>query len=155
MVLTIIAAVSENNVIGNKGKLPWRIPEDLKRFKELTLEHSVIMGLNTYLSLPKKFRPLPDRKNIVLSDRDYDEKGIYVARSIDEALRLCDCEESFVIGGASVYEQFLPLSQRMELTRVHGEIEGDVFFPEVNWSEWKETETKLREGYSFHSYVRT
>ena len=155
MDLTIIAAISENNVIGNKGKIPWRIEEDMKRFKYLTIGHPVIMGRKTYESIPRKFRPLPERKNIVLS-RDYqsDEK-IYVARDINEALKLTDRKDSFVIGGEIIYELFLPFANKMELTRVHDNFEGDVFFPEVNWKEWKLMNEEKHLQYSFLSYSRT
>lgn len=159
MDLTIIAAVSDNNVIGIGNKIPWYIKEDLQRFKRLTLNHPVIMGRKTYKSIPEKFRPLPHRKNIILSSRMESSEGIYVARSIEEALKLANDDDSYVMGGERVYRDFLPLSNRMELTRVHEKYNGDAFFPEVNWEDWKldgetRNENSLGLEYSFLSYVR-
>ena len=159
--LRIIAAVSDNNVIGVKGKIPWHIPEDLRRFKELTLDHPVIMGRRTYESIPERFRPLPKRKNIVLSSSLSDQEGIYIARTIDEALELIEDRDSYVIGGRRVYELFLPYVDRLEITRVHRSFEGETFFPEVNWDEW-ETSNEERDlvseneriPYSFLTYSR-
>lgn len=159
MDLIIIAAVSENNVIGIDNKMPWHIPEDFKRFKSLTLNCPVIMGENTFNSLPENVRPLPERKNIVLSYDMECSKDIYVARSIDESIELTEGKKSYIIGGQMVYEQFLPLVDRLELTRVHREYEGDAFFPEVKWDEWKlinEERNKISKGlkYSFLTYER-
>ncbi|MAG01997.1 hypothetical protein CMI42_01560 [Candidatus Pacearchaeota archaeon] len=158
MSLILIAAISENNVIGNDGDLPWKIPEDLKRFKKLTLNHPVIMGRRTYESIPRRFRPLADRKNIVLSS-DFKEGGVYSARTIEEALGFAGEGDAFVAGGFRVYESFLPYVDRMEITRVHEEFEGNVFFPGVNWDEWvlrsrKDEVTEDSLEYSFLSYAR-
>ena len=159
MNLTIIVAVSENNVIGAENKIPWYIKEDIKRFKQLTLNHPVIMGRRTYESIPLKFRPLPDRKNIVLSKNLKSSEGIYVAEDIEEALRLAEGKNTHIIGGRSVYELFLPISNRIELTRIHKNFEGDIFFPEVKWHDWKlvnEEKGVNNEGifYSFITYLR-
>ena len=160
MNLTIIAALSENSVIGIENRIPWRIREDMRRFKDLTTEHPVIMGRKTYESIPSKFRPLPERKNIVLSNSLESSDRIYIARDIQEALRLAEDKDTYVIGGRSIYELFLPIVNRMELTRVHRHFEGDVTFPEVDWSDWRlvkeergTSEEKI--PYSFLTYLRT
>ncbi|HLC86348.1 MAG TPA: dihydrofolate reductase [Candidatus Nanoarchaeia archaeon] len=158
MSLTILAAISENGVIGIENRIPWRIREDMQRFKELTLNHSVIMGRVTYDSLPERFRPLPQRKNIVLSLSMPQSEGIYVARNIEEALDLAE-QNAYVIGGRKIYELFLPHSDRMEITRVHQNFSGDAFFPYVDWNEWILTNRKdgtSEDGipYSFLSYSR-
>jgi|ETNmetMinimDraft_26_1059896.scaffolds.fasta_scaffold13001_2 dihydrofolate reductase len=160
MNLALIAAISDNNVIGVNGKIPWHIPEDLKRFKELTLNHPVIMGRKTYESLPKKFCPLPQRKNIVLSSSLKNQGGIYIARNVEEALRLTEGFDPYIIGGKKVYETFLPHANKLEITRVHRDFEGDTFFPEINWDELSffESETKVSEheviSYSFITYYK-
>jgi dihydrofolate reductase len=136
MPVSLIAAVAANLVIGNAGRLPWRLPDDLARFKRLTLGHPVVMGRKTFESLGK---PLVRRRNIVLSrDRGLSLPGCDVARSTEEALALAGAEqELFAIGGASVYELFLPLAGRMYLTHVEGSWKGDAFFPAVRWEEWR------------------
>lgn len=158
--LTLIVAVSENNVIGIGDKIPWRIKEDMLRFKNLTLNHSVIMGRKTYESIPEKFRPLPDRKNIIMSRTLGIQNGIYIARNVDEALNFAEKKDSYIIGGEEIYKMFLPLSNKIELTRVHKNYEGDVFFPEVNWDEWNlindsgKLSTDKDTEYSFLTYEK-
>lgn len=131
--INIIAAIGEGNrVIGDKGKLPWHIPEDLKRFKELTLGHPIIMGRNTFLSIE---RVLPGRTNIVLTDTPWEAPvGIIVALSFEDALHkaasFSGSEEIFVIGGGMVYREALSFADRLYLTLVRGNFSGDVFFPE-------------------------
>tara|TARA_Y100000034_G_scaffold59011_1_gene71833 strand:+ start:6231 stop:6716 length:486 start_codon:yes stop_codon:yes gene_type:complete len=160
MNLALIAAISDNNVIGLNGKIPWHIPEDLRRFKKLTLNHPVIMGRKTYESLPEKFCPLPQRKNIVLSNSLDFQEGIYIARNVEEALRLIEGFDSYVIGGKEVYETFLPRTNKLEITRVHRDFEGDTFFPEINWDELNFFESEAmvskHEGisYSFITYYK-
>jgi dihydrofolate reductase len=159
MKLTLIAAVSENNVIGFQDKVPWRIKEDMIRFKELTIGHPVVMGRRTYLSLPEKFRPLPDRKNIILSKTLEPFDGVCVAGKLCDAIRLTEQQESYVIGGGQIYQLFLPFVNKMELTKVHSIFEGDTFFPDVSWKEWNlvNEEKKVNDAglsFSFETYVR-
>ena len=126
--LVLIVAVSENNVIGFNGKIPWFIQEDLKRFRNLTLGNSVVMGRKTFESIGK---PLEKRQNIVLTERnDFFYEGIEIAHSLDEALRLANREKVFFIGGRKVYENALNVVDRMEITLVRGSYEGDIFFRE-------------------------
>jgi dihydrofolate reductase len=135
MRVSLIAAVGSNNVIGNAGKLPWRLPDDLSRFKRLTLGHPVVMGRRTFESLGK---PLSGRRNIVLTRNARSSlPGCEMARTADEAIALAGNDELFVIGGASVYELFLPLASRLYITYVEGNFSGDVFFPEVRWENWR------------------
>lgn len=129
--LSIIVAIDRKRAIGKDNRLLWHIPEDLRRFKELTTGHAVIMGENTYHSIG---RPLPQRTNIVMSlNADLSLPGCTVVHSIDEALdeaKKHEHEEIFVMGGASIYRQFLPLADRLYLTLVDGEHEADTYFPE-------------------------
>jgi dihydrofolate reductase len=128
--LTIIAAVSINNVIGNKNKLIWDLPNDLKRFKELTTGHSVIMGRKTFDSLPN---PLPNRDNIIITrNTDYSNPDIKVCSSIEDAINLTKTDsQPFIIGGGEIYSQTINLVDKIELTRVYKEFDGDAFFPEI------------------------
>lgn len=136
-ILSIIVAVAADNGIGYKNDLLTHISADLKRFKQITSGHAVIMGRNTWLSLPK--RPLPNRTNIVLTSQSGATfEGAVVAHSLTEALAACpDNQESFVIGGAKVYEQFFPLVQKLYLTKIHHIFPADTFLPEINEKEWK------------------
>ena len=128
--LTIIAAASANNVIGFDNKLIWNIPKDLKRFKELTQGHSVIMGRKTFESLSS---PLPNRRNIVVTrNKDYSPEGIEVFSSIEDAIYVCkDDLQPFIIGGGEIYSQTINLVDKIELTRVYKDYQGDAFFPDI------------------------
>ena len=128
--LTIIAAVSINNVIGNNNKLIWKLSNDLKRFKNLTTNHSVIMGRKTFETLPN---PLPDRDNIVITrDTNYSKPNIQVCSSIEDAINLTKTDtQPFIIGGGEIYSQTINIVDKIELTRVHEEFDGDAYFPEI------------------------
>ena len=136
MKISIIVAAATNNVIGSDGELPWRLPEDLKRFKQLTIGKPVIMGRLTYESIGK---PLPDRRNIVLSARKgLNIEGCDVVDTPDAAIRLAGgAEEVMVIGGGGVYSQMLPMADRIYMTRINGTFDGDTFFPELDDKEWQ------------------
>ncbi|KGO02556.1 diacylglycerol kinase [Porphyromonas gulae] len=136
--ISIVVAIAENGAIGYKNDLLWHLPADLKRFKETTTGHSIIMGSHTFRSLPKG--ALPNRRNIVLSRTQQDFPGAEWAASPEAALELVgNEEEAFVIGGAQVYEQMLPYTDKIYLTRVHADFpEADTFFPELDKSEWVE-----------------
>jgi dihydrofolate reductase len=137
MIISIIAAIAANGVIGKENKLPWHLPADMKHFRDLTRGKPVIMGSKTFESIG---RPLPDRLNIVLSsDLAYRAEGAMVVHSIDEALQAAgDAQEVMVIGGGSIYKQFLPRANRMYLTLIHTNFKGDAFFPEYEKKEWNE-----------------
>ncbi len=142
MPLSLIVAVAENNVIGRQGDLPWRLSADLRRFRRLTTGHAILMGRKTWESIG---RPLPGRTSVVITQQTDYQPGfeeVLVATDLDEALALAQGadasdEQAFVIGGAAIYELSLPRADRLLLTRVHAEVEGDVFFPEVDWSQWR------------------
>jgi len=139
MRISLIAAVAENGVIGREGGLPWRIPEDLKFFRATTLGKPVIMGRKTYVSIGK---PLPGRLNIVLTrDRTWHAPGVSVAHDMDRALRIAQesgADEAMIIGGADIYEAALPRANRIYLTRIAREFEGDALFPALDPQDWKE-----------------
>ncbi len=135
--ISIIVAFASNMAIGKDNRLLWHISDDLKRFKQLTSGHTVIMGRNTWLSLPK--RPLPHRTNIVITDNPTEcFEGCVMVNSIEAALARCNpADESFVMGGASIYRQMMPLAHKLYITRVDKPFEGDTFFPEINPTEWE------------------
>jgi dihydrofolate reductase len=158
---SIIVAVAHNNAIGKNNQLLWHISEDLKHFKKITAEHTVIMGKNTYFSLPIK--PLPKRNNIVISDVPGEEiQGCIMAYSIEDAIDKADSEnENFIIGGASVYRQFFGIAQKLYITHVHSNFEADTFFPEISEKEWKILEIIPQKEkhpedlkYDFYTYSR-
>lgn len=138
MRIALIAAMSENEVIGNNNKLPWHFPEELKYFKKMTLGKPIIMGRKTFESMGG--RPLPQRKNIILTqDKNYSANDCIVVHSVAEAIKEAErevSEEIMIIGGANVYQQFLPFATRLYITIVHQECAGDAFFPKLNWEEW-------------------
>jgi len=150
--IAIVVAHSANRVIGRDGDLPWHLPADLKRFRELTTGGAVVMGRKTYESLPDPYRPLPDRRNIVLStDPAYRVEGAEVMPSLEVALEACD-GECFVVGGGATYEQALAHSDCVYATEVEAAVEGDTVFPPLPDAEWRcvERGEPLREnGYTF------
>jgi dihydrofolate reductase len=139
MIKSILVAVSENGVIGKDNNLVWHLPVDLKFFKEKTSGHHIIMGRKTHESVG---RPLPNRVNIVISrSADYKADGCIVVQSLKEAIdTVVDDSEAFICGGAEIYKQALDVADRMYLTRVHNEFEGDTFFPEFDTKVWIEKE---------------
>lgn len=145
MRLSIIVAMSENRVIGRNNQLPWHLPADLKRFKQLTTGHAVVMGRKTFDSIGK---PLPNRRNIVITrDKTFHAEGIDVAHGLDEAIALVkDQDEVFIAGGAEIFREAAGGADRMYITLVHAEVEGDVFFPEIDWSEWALIEDEKHEA---------
>lgn len=151
--ISIIVAVAANGVIGAQGKMPWHIPEDLRRFRTLTLGHAVIMGRRTFESIG---RPLDGRRNVVLTRQaGWRADGVEVAGSLAGALEITAGDgEVFVIGGGEVYREALPLADRIYLTRVDCAPAGDVFFPHIDDGQWREVHTERREGFEFVEYVR-
>ncbi|HEY0590801.1 MAG TPA: dihydrofolate reductase [Thermoanaerobaculia bacterium] len=161
MSVTLIAAIARNRVIGKDGDLPWRLPADMKHFKRTTVGHPLIMGRRTFESFG---RPLPDRTNIVVTRRPhYRPEGAVVAASLDAAMKLAraEDEEIFIGGGEEVFRHFLPTADRMILTWIDEEFEGDTFFPEFDEREWRvvsredhEPDEKNEYRYSFVVYER-
>ncbi len=165
--IIVIAALSNNRVIGNKKDIPWYLSDDLVHFKKLTMNYPCIMGRNTFEAIPEQFRPLPNRENIILTSRpEYNPKGTTIFNSFESAIAYAKDynDKIFIIGGSSVYELGLTVADRLELTRIHVEFDGDTYFPHVNWSEWELINLECDEGtdkltanilpYSFMSYIR-
>ena len=157
--ITIIVAASENLAIGDKNGLPWHISEDLRHFKEITINHSVIMGRKTFESIGK---PLKDRRNIVISrDKTLKIEGVEVVNSLDDAIfRTKDQNEIFIIGGEQIYKMAMPFATNMHITKVYTNIKGDAFFPAFDEREWKilsQKDLESNEGlkFSFIDYERT
>lgn len=145
MVISLIVALAQNNVIGANNQLLWHISDDLKRFKALTTGHTVVMGRKTYQSIG---RPLPNRKNVVISrNSSFVAEGCTICSSLDHALELCANDyEVFIIGGGQIYEQALPIASRLYLTKVHAKYTGDTYFPIINPCQWKTTSEENRES---------
>jgi dihydrofolate reductase len=170
--ISIIVAVADNNVIGKDNSLIWHLPADMKFFKEKTNGHCIITGRKNYESIPEKFRPLPNRSNIVITRQsDYAAPGAFVVDSLEAALteagpsvRSTDTGEErevFVIGGGEIYKQSMDIADKLYITRVHATFEGDTFFPEIDATVWKETnrtdckaDEKNKYDYSFIEYEK-
>ena len=159
--ISIIVAIAENYAIGKDNNLLWHISKDLKRFKELTKNHYIVMGKRTYFSLP--VRPLPHRTSIIITDVPGEEiDNCLMAYSIDDAVNKMDnTNENFIIGGGSIYRQFMPLADKLYITRVHKAFDADTFFPEISLDEWVLVEkTDINDDpqndftYSFEIYNR-
>jgi dihydrofolate reductase len=134
MEIVLVAALAQNGIIGAAGALPWRLPDDLKRFKRLTLDKPVVMGRKTFASIG---RPLPKRRNVVISRTAPAIEGVEVVRSVEEAMALLGgAPEICVIGGGEIYRAFLPRATRLELTHVEAEVEGDASFPRIDRDAW-------------------
>ncbi|MFA6132240.1 MAG: dihydrofolate reductase [Patescibacteria group bacterium] len=155
--LTLIAAVAKNNVIGKNNELPWHLPEDLKHFKTLTTGNTVLMGRKTFESIVTRLgKPLPDRKNIVITRQENypAPEGILIYRDIETALKNHSGEQVFVIGGAEMYRQTIERADRLEITHVDQEVEGDATFPSIDLNIWKKASEESHDGYSFATYMK-
>lgn len=157
MIIIGPVAIAENWVIGGDNDLPWYLPEDLKHFKQITLGKTVLMGRKTYDSILKRLgKPLPDRKNVVITTNTefVAPQGVLVFNSLPEALNALKDEDVYVIGGAEIFRQLLPLAEKLIITHVHGAYEGDAYFPAVDFNTWeKELEQKYKD-YTFAEYVK-
>ena len=158
--IILIAAAAENNALGKDNQLLWHLPEDFKRFKQITSGNYIIMGRKTFESFPK---PLPNRTHVIITrQKDYIAEGCIVVHSLEEAIEISPKEEEvFVIGGAEIYKQSIENADKIELTRVHSEFEADAFFPEFNTSNWnlvfseKHTkDEKHQYDYTFDTYLK-
>ena len=152
--ITLIVAVADSGVIGRDNTLPWHLPEDLKRFKRLTMAKPIVMGRRTFESIGK---PLPGRENIVVTrDTNYRHEGVTVVHDVDGALRAAgNAPEIMVIGGAELFRALLPRAARIHLTRVHGNIEGDVVWPALDERNWRVVEREARSADEKHAYDMT
>jgi dihydrofolate reductase len=158
--IALIVAVAENGVIGARGQLPWHLPADLRRFKQLTMGHTLVMGRLTYESIG---RPLPGRTSIVITgDLTRRYEGCLVAHSWEEACRAAPADRDlFVIGGRQVFAAALPFADCLHWTQVHAAVEGDVYFPSLDWQDWElrhderhEADERHAYAYSFRDYAR-
>jgi dihydrofolate reductase len=140
--ISIIVAVDENNVIGKDNALIWHLPADMKFFKDKTIGHCIITGRKNYESIPLKFRPLPNRTNLVITrQKEYDAPGAIVVSSVEEALnkaKQTNDDEIFIIGGAEIFRQSMHLTDRLYITKIYHSFVGDVYFPTLNLNEWQE-----------------
>lgn len=154
--ISIISALAQNRVIGINNTLPWRLPEDLKYFKSLTLGHHILMGRKTYESIGK---PLPGRITVIITRGNYPAPdGVKIAHSLKEAIEICgDDGEIFFVGGAELYAQALPLADRLYLTEIQAEVEGDAWFPAFDRSQWREVSRDRRHdetnGMEYHFVI--
>jgi dihydrofolate reductase len=160
--VSLVAAVARGGVIGRDGAIPWRIPEDLARFRELTTGHPVVMGRRTWDSLSDRFRPLPERRNVVVThNAEWAADGVERAGSLEDALQLLEAApQVFVIGGSEIYAAALPLADELLLTEVDLEVDGDTFFPPVDHDEFGEVSRERHVStdgtpFSFVRYVRS
>jgi len=157
MTISIIAAVAKNQVIGKGNDLPWRLPDDMKFFMQTTNGHHVIMGRKNYESLPEKFKPLPNRTNIVVTrQRNYQAPGCMIVHELSDGISLAkknDEKELFIIGGAEIYKLALPMTDVLYLTEIDVEMEGDTFFPPWDKKEWKEVSTQHHAADSKHQFA--
>ncbi len=165
MIISIIVAVSENNVIGKDNTLIWHLPADMKYFKEKTSGHCVITGRKNYESIPEKYRPLPNRINIVITRQEnYIAPGAIIVNSLEESINRAKengNNEIFIIGGAEIYKQSIHLADKLYVTQIHHSFDGDAYFPEIDLKCWKETkridctkDEKNRFNYSFLEFVK-
>ncbi|MEC0268866.1 dihydrofolate reductase [Paenibacillus anseongense] len=160
MEIYLIAAMDKNRVIGKDNDIPWRIPNDWRYVNKITKGHTIVLGRRNFESIGKV---LPDRRNIILSrDTELNIEGCEMAHSIQKVFDLCQNEEKiFIFGGEQIYKLFMPYVKKMYVTKIHYEFEGDTFFPEIDFSEWKEisvekgiTDSKNPYTYFFHIYER-
>lgn len=157
MIILGPVAVADNLVIGKGNDLPWHLPEDLKHFKELTLGKTVIMGRKTYESIIARLnKPLPGRKNVVITRQENYKvpEGVLVFKSLEDAFQDLSANDIYIIGGAEIFKLALPFAKVLEITHVRGNYEGDAFFPEVDWNQWKKVDEQPHEKFTFAKYER-
>ena len=156
MSISLIAAIAANNCIGKNNSLPWRIPEDMKRYKEITMGKVIIMGRKTWESIPEKFRPLPGRKNVIITRQaEYPvPSGVELYSDIPAAFTAHKEEEVIINGGAEIYRQTIGLADTLYITHVNQPVDGDAFFPEIDKAKWQETKREDHDGFSFVVYQR-
>jgi dihydrofolate reductase len=152
--IVMIAAVAENNALGKDNELVWHLPNDFKRFKELTSGHYIIMGRKTFESFPK---PLPNRTHVVITrQQNYQPEGCIVVNSIENAIQACPENETiYIIGGGEIYSQALAFSDKIEITKVHGDFEADAFFPEIKTEDWELVQSDFNNKDERHLYDYT
>jgi dihydrofolate reductase len=158
--ITLIAAVAENNALGKDNQLLWHLPDDFKRFKNITSGHHIIMGRKTFESFPK---PLPNRTHVIITrQKDYQPEGCLIVDSFAKAISVCPKdEELFIIGGGEIYKQSIEMADKLDITRVHHTFDADTFFPEIDLTKWKLTseeyhpkDKKHHFDFTFETYLR-
>jgi dihydrofolate reductase len=158
--ITLIAAVAQNNALGKDNQLHWHLPDDFKRFKNITSGHYIIMGRKTFESFPK---PLPNRTHVIITlQKEYKPEGCIVVNSLEEAIQSCPKQEDiFIIGGGEIYKQSIAIADKIDITRVHNSFEADTFFPEIEIEKWQlifeEFHSKDERhdfDFTFQTYVR-
>lgn len=158
--ITIIAAVADNNALGKNNELLWHLPNDFKRFKSITTGHYIIMGRKTFESFPK---PLPNRTHVIITrQKNYSYDGCIIVDSLQNALATCSKEkEVFIIGGGEIYKQSIEIADKLDITKVHNTFEADTFFPEINLDKWNlmasefhPKDEKHLYDFSFQTYIR-
>src|SRR6478609_10716069 len=157
MIISLIAAVTENHVIGKDNDLPWHLPDDMKFFMETTKGHHVIMGRKNYESLPPKFRPLPNRTNIVITrQKNFSAPGCEVVNSLEAAIEIAKANyelEVFIIGGAEIFNQSMHLAERLYITEIKTTLDGDTYFPVIDKNNWKSVSEKFHPIDERHKYA--
>ena len=157
MIVSAIAALSKNKVIGKNNDLPWRLPDDMRFFMETTKGHHVIMGRKNYDSLHPKYKPLPERTNIVITrQKDFKAPGCIVLNAVEPGLEIARTSgepECFIIGGAEIYKLAMPVTTRLYMTEIDAVIEGDTYFPEVDTTQWKEVSRRHHPVDNRHAYA--
>lgn len=153
--ISLVVAMDRGRVIGVDNGLPWRLPDDMQRFREITYGKPVIMGRKTYESIPARFRPLPGRHNIVLTrQKEFDAPGCTVVGSVEAALAAAGgVDEVMIIGGAELYAALLPWADRIYLTLVEGTFTGDAFFPQLDWAAWREISREFHPADERHAHA--
>lgn len=158
--ITLIAAVAENNALGKHNLLLWHLPDDFKRFKNITTGHYIILGRKTFESFPK---PLPNRTHVIISrQKDYKYEGCIVVDSLQKAIAICPKnEEVFIIGGGEIYNQSIDIADKLDITKVHHSFEADTFFPQIDMEKWELTSTEFHSKdekhpfeFTFETYLR-
>jgi dihydrofolate reductase len=134
--INLIFAVSQNNIIGKNNKLPWHIPDDLKRFKDLTINDVVVMGRKTWESLPNNCKPLSNRTNVILSSKELELSGAIVYNSINDVLEHYNDKTVWIIGGTKILQEFLPFADNLYITRINHDVDGDTYGPLIDYNEW-------------------
>jgi dihydrofolate reductase len=157
MIISLIAALTQNRVIGKNNDLPWRLPDDMKYFMQTTSSHYVVMGRKNYESIPEKFRPLPNRTNIVITRQvGFTAANCTVVHSLEAATKLAEennQQELFIIGGAEIYQLAMPFANRLYLTEIHTELDGDTYFPRFDKTAWEETSRKHHASDERHRFA--
>jgi dihydrofolate reductase len=157
MIISLIAALTKNHVIGKNNDLPWHLPDDMKYFMQTTKAHHVIMGRKNYESIPEKFRPLPNRTNLVVTrQKDFSAPGCKIVNTLEEGIESAYAageKELFIIGGSEIYALGMPYANQLYLTEIEARLDGDTYFPSFNKNEWREQSRTHHDADARHAYA--